>query len=104
VYTTPWGRADAYGVGMLLYMVYDYHLGDKKRRAEEAARELSNYDLFIKYTFWVLVVGAIGFGLFYLAADNTDWWIFGATQYNSFTYFLWSIVLVCVSVSIVSPL
>jgi hypothetical protein len=99
VYTPSWTRADAYGCGMLMYMVWDYHLADKQRKLLEATREWTTYDYIVKISFWVILFGTMAFGFFYLGSPNTDWWVFSTYQYNSFSYFLWSVTLSCVIVS-----
>jgi hypothetical protein len=121
VYTPSWTRADAYGkstriyirylslltfpclyilgagCGMILYFLYDYHLGDKKRRQESWIKPQTDQQYLVSVMFWMGLLGLVIFSLFYLFAGNS-WWHSTTYQLSSFSYLLWAAGLGAVTV------
>ena len=98
VYLTAWCRAPEYGVGMAMFMIYEYYYETPKKKAQIIPfHDLNSRQVLARLLFYGSIFGMFGFGFFYLLMeDYEDWWAYSYAQYESFSYFIWASTLLAV--------
>jgi len=123
VYLPAYTRATEYGIGMILFMVWDLFISEPRELAKAAKIEAAaaaaaataaglpppppfvpakeppttTTGWILKFLFWFCLVFVAVFAFYYLSVDEGVWWRFSDNQYYSFSYLLWGSGLAAIS-------